>query len=327
MYLDFDGRVIEDTAWNTLGTPFTVPPYSHDSDPAFDNVDKIWAKQIWAQVAEDYRPFNINVTTIEPEGDAIVVAIGGQCTPACPEYGAWITHDYDTPVIVAGNNWGGYPRYVGGYVSYATARMFGLHKDGTVAHDGFPATEYYGGHGGANGWGSIAGRSIQQPVTQWSKGEYPHANNFEDDIAILTSILGARPDQQGIIETQDDTDVYTFHSSGGMVTIDVDGAYAGNLNIGWELRRANGALYALESPVNSLDATASVWLSPGNYELHISGVAQPAVYDVASDQFHAGNSDYGSLGAYTVNITGSVSSTIASALEATHTTKKARLIS
>lgn len=34
-------------------------------------------------------------------------------------------------------------------------------------------------------------------VSQWSKGEYPNANNQEDDIAEITAHLGVRPGDVG----------------------------------------------------------------------------------------------------------------------------------
>src|SRR5262245_42335430 len=64
LYLDFDGH--HEFLW---GTHFNVdtPAYDTDGDPSsFSAAEQSAIQSIWQQVAEDYAPFNLNVTTVDP---------------------------------------------------------------------------------------------------------------------------------------------------------------------------------------------------------------------------------------------------------------------
>lgn len=85
-YLAFAGDQIEDTnpilanRIDGASGPVTIAPYDTDGSPGYSpqEVDEI--TEIWARVAEDFRPFNVNVTTIRPgrlgDGIAAQVTIG-----------------------------------------------------------------------------------------------------------------------------------------------------------------------------------------------------------------------------------------------------------
>ncbi|MBD0377756.1 MAG: hypothetical protein ICV51_19275, partial [Flavisolibacter sp.] len=53
LFLDFDGHLMEGTSWNSFG-PISCGPSNL-------NADQI--TEVFNRVAEDYRPFNINITT------------------------------------------------------------------------------------------------------------------------------------------------------------------------------------------------------------------------------------------------------------------------
>ena len=53
VYLDFDGHYLEGTSWNYKG-PLTLGP---------GNMTTSQITEIFNRIAEDYRPFNINITT------------------------------------------------------------------------------------------------------------------------------------------------------------------------------------------------------------------------------------------------------------------------
>jgi hypothetical protein len=53
IYLDFDGQVVSGTAWNSGNTINAAPS-------TISNANKI---AVWKRVSEDYRPFDVNVTT------------------------------------------------------------------------------------------------------------------------------------------------------------------------------------------------------------------------------------------------------------------------
>ena len=70
LYLDFDGHTFADTAWGSgefVGLPFD--PSENDSPAtvaSFTQDELTRIHEIWHRIAEDYAPFNIDVTTEEP---------------------------------------------------------------------------------------------------------------------------------------------------------------------------------------------------------------------------------------------------------------------
>jgi len=67
IYLDFDGYSMSGTAWNqsfTNGQPLQLAPYDLDGDSTtFSSDEKSTIQMAWQRVAEDYAPFDIDVTT------------------------------------------------------------------------------------------------------------------------------------------------------------------------------------------------------------------------------------------------------------------------
>src|SRR5205823_143563 len=64
LYLDFVGADIP--TWGGYH-PGTVPALDQDGDvTTFDDAELTTIRGAWAAVAEDYSPFNLNVTTVDP---------------------------------------------------------------------------------------------------------------------------------------------------------------------------------------------------------------------------------------------------------------------
>ena len=62
-YLDFNGGAVTNTYW----TDFSAKPYSLDADPdSFNEQEQSEIVNIWARVAEDYAPFDVDITTERP---------------------------------------------------------------------------------------------------------------------------------------------------------------------------------------------------------------------------------------------------------------------
>jgi hypothetical protein len=87
LFLDFDGHF--EATWGAYSN-ITTPVYDTDGDAStFSAAELAKIHEVWATVAEDYAPFNIDVTTVEPgvlapgmpsaaaNGIALRVAIGG----------------------------------------------------------------------------------------------------------------------------------------------------------------------------------------------------------------------------------------------------------
>ena len=229
IYLDFDGHTTTGTMWNsayTGGDPIITPPYSFEGDSSFSEDELSRIQYIWQRVAEDYLPFNVDVTTEDPGSAALIksstsdteygvrVCIGGSSSDWYGANAGGVAYMYsfkwstDTPAFVfpamLGN---GSEKYTAEAISHETGHTLGLSHDGTG--DGKGDNAYYWGHGsGATGWAAIMGVGYYKSLTQFSKGEYPDANNQQDDLAVLagaTGGFGHRSDDHGSSFAEADT--------------------------------------------------------------------------------------------------------------------------
>lgn len=211
VFLDFDGHVIDGTAWNGTTGTLVAKAYDLDGDPTSWSADELNAiAEIWHRVAEDLAPFDVDVTTEDPgvfdsyTGHLLITEdtdVTGKDMPARGAGGvAYVnvfgsnSYGYYSPAFVYFDNLGaGWPPYVAEAAAHEMGHNFGLSHDGKT--DG---TAYYTGHGsGYTSWAPIMGVGYYQQVTQWSKGEYAGANNLQDDIAILDAKLRYRADDHG----------------------------------------------------------------------------------------------------------------------------------
>ena len=333
IYLDFNGHVVTNSAWNS-GT-LTAQSYDTDGNPAaFSNTELNNVKAIWQRVAEDYAPFDVDITTEEPALSALQRTSSGDiqygtravitrsmpqlCNQSCGgvayvnvfSYYSSTTPERYQPAWVFFDKLGnGYPKYVAEAVSHEVGHNLNLN------HDGNATTGYYAGHGsGATGWAPIMGVGYYKPVTQWSKGEYPGANNLQDDIAVIHAAGAAlRPDdfsntitsasplggsanavnQTGIVERSSDVDVFNFSTGGGSAQFTVTpDSLAPNLDVLLKVLDAQGKVIAEANPVDSLSASVSLSLDPGQYFLQVEGVGK--------GDLSTGYSDYGSIGQYQI---------------------------
>jgi len=103
--------------------------------------------------------------------------------------------------------------------------------------------------------------------------------------------------QAGVIERSTDQDWFSFTTTGGLVTLNVNGAPRGpNLDIAASIYDSTGTLVLTSNPVDDITASISTTLPAGTYSVMIDGVGARTLSD--------GYSDYGSLGQYI--ITGSI---------------------
>ncbi|MFC1604999.1 CARDB domain-containing protein [Planctomycetota bacterium] len=332
IYLDFDGHVTTGTLWNSVwGIPSIVTPaYSLDGSAAFSDTELERIQRIWERVVEDYLPFDVDVTTEDPGTAALInsggadtqwgvrVCIGGDWSDwygssaggvAYPGSFNWNT---DTPTFVFEDALGnGNEKYTAEAISHEAGHTVGL------GHDGNGGT-YYGGYGtGPTGWAPIMGVAYYKELSQWSQGEYPGANNSEDDLNIITTTngFGYRSDDhgstlgtasslgmtdgsvsdEGIIERRTDLDYFVFTTGAGVINLDIDPQYSSpNLDILATLYNSAGTPIATSNPTGLLDANFNLYLTAGTYYISIDGVGKAAV---GTDY---GYSDYGSLGYYSI---------------------------
>lgn len=310
IYIDFDGEVVSGTRWVNGGT-INAEESGHTEEEI---------RSIWEEVAEDMRPFDINVTTDRdvfddaPQNRKMHVIV----TPtvdAAPSAGgvAYLNSFYDgsvDPCWCFNLGLGA----AGMTISHEVGHTFGLR------HDGYGSEEYHSGNGT---WGPIMGAPFGLSVVAWSIGDYTKSTNTEDDLAMISSLstngFGYREDDYGdsnadgytlgedaagdsvnvtgVISTTEDVDVFSFQTSGGATTLSALNTTAFiNMNIQATLYDDAGNI-VLQSEEPGYDATITGTLDPGTYHFHVEGVA-----DGSPDA--SGFNDYGSLGEY--GLTGDV---------------------
>lgn len=324
LYIDFDGEVVTNPAWND-GETIDAQPSSFAEDEAAMTI-------IWQRVAEDYKPFDLNVTTNREVYDSAAPERRQMCIMTTTQF-----FIFDLAGIATLNSFGqeipcwgfddfnlGDDAYHGETISHEVGHTMGL------LHQSDAVQEYYPGHGtGLTSWAPIMGdfsQDVFQPevndeLTTWSNSEFTGATRGQDDLNILTTQngFGYRRDDKGnsedtatpliviagevadlgLIERNTDEDWFRFATSGGPVTIDAKGLdvnssaaeqRGSNLPIGLELFNSDGELLQASDPPNDINAAISADLPIGNYYVKVQGVGKGNPSD--------GVSKYGSLGQY-----------------------------
>ncbi|MEE4313602.1 MAG: hypothetical protein V2J11_03855, partial [Desulfofustis sp.] len=336
IYLDFDGHTTTGTYWNSQingGDDIVSAPYdiNDGSGASFSTAELDRIQYIWQRVAEDYSIYQIDVTTEDPGPDGLkksnssdqtygvrvvispsnwYLAATGRNAGGVAYLGSfdWGT---DTPVFVISSNLGnGHEKYVAEAASHETGHALGLRHDGDIYGATNQEKEYYRGHGD---WAPIMGSSYYAPVTQFSRGEYYGANNYEDDLAVMqnygadyrlddhgnslqtaTAMGGPNVFAGGVIERQTDIDVFSFQTGAGTISISADPApREPNLDIALQLLNASGQLVVADNPGTALSAGIDRYVPAGTYYLVVDGVG--------TGNPSTGYSDYGSVGQYTLS--------------------------
>ena len=237
IFLDFDGHTVFGTMWNVNGT-FTVNS-SGLSDASIT--------EVFNRVAEDYRPFNINVTTSEskynsaPSNKRIRVAI----TTSHEWYGsgaggvAYLNSfkwGDNTPCFVFSALHGYNTKNIAEAASHEAGHTLGLRHQSHFDASCSKISDYHWGVGtGEIGWAPIMGAGYNQNMTLWNSG--PNSlgcNSIQNDLTIITNAtngFGFRTDDHtdeystatnstfdasgqftisGVIEKNDDKDLFKF---------------------------------------------------------------------------------------------------------------------
>ena len=182
VFLNFQGGNVSGTAWSS--NALQALPYDTDGNPGvFSDAERRVIADIWHRVAEDYAPFDIDVTTERPavfgptvghvmitkDTDAYGLAMPSQGYGGVAYVNVWGGSSYATtysPAFVYFNNLGTTSAH---NIAEAASHEFG-HNLG-LSHDGTATTGYYSGLGTGNvSWGPIMGVGYYTQVTQWSKG-------------------------------------------------------------------------------------------------------------------------------------------------------------
>jgi hypothetical protein len=203
IFLDFNGHEIANSPWENGGPLKLAPFYSTMNATTRQEIQRIWRR-----VAEDFAPFNVNVTTEDPGTEALrkfgtgderwgirvaftsnknlitgkaIKNAGGGGTAYYNSFN-WSTDD----VALVFNR----GEYTGANTaSHEIGHALGLTHDGSAT-----GGEYYAGHGTGNtSWCTLMGApwlGNDELLTKWSKGEYAGSNNSQDDLAVIVGFNG-----------------------------------------------------------------------------------------------------------------------------------------
>jgi hypothetical protein len=222
LFLDFDGHYVDATAWNITG-PFACAP---------SGLSNTQITEVYNRVAEDYRPFKINVTTDSAKFLAapadkrmrLIITVshswygngaGGVAMPSSFTWGD------DTPAFVFSQLLSFNVKYIAEAAAHEAGHTLGLqhqsiHNAGCTPNaDGttLVSTYNYGSgptlaEGSEIGWAPIMGVGYYRNMSVWHTGTTPwDCSNPQDDLSIITSTLSPSNPAEGY-RTDDHTTVF-----------------------------------------------------------------------------------------------------------------------
>jgi hypothetical protein len=216
--LDFNGHAVSGTMWNTNGS------FNCNSSGLSDAS----IIQIFNRVAEDYRPFNINITTNETKYNSapynkrmrVVITTSNEWYGSGAGGVAYInsfTWGDNTPCFVFSALLGYSVKNVAEAASHEAGHTLGLRHQSSYDANCVKISDYNWGYGiGEIGWAPIMGAGYNQNMTLWHNG--PNSLGcgvIQDDLSVITKAANGFG-----YRTDDHTDAYptatslTFNSSG-----------------------------------------------------------------------------------------------------------------
>ena len=343
IFLDFDGGTASGTAWHaTYPTmPTTQPAWDTGGNAAvFDDAERTAIQTVWKAVAEDYAPFDVDVTTADPgpaginRAGALDTTYGSHVliTPSVAAHdamcggcggvayigvfdkvtsGAGDGYGYNQPAWVFPHKLGNSPKNIAEAASHEVGHNVGL------SHDANATQGYDSGHGA---WAPIMGVGYDRPISQWSKGDYAGATNQEDDVAIIRSVVGSRLDEAptailaapsvptgtAYVDSRTDVDTYLLGTCSGAVSVAASPlASQANLDLRLTILDDLGQVVATDDPASAQTSTSTAsGMGASLTRTLASGTYYASVDGVGNGPWSTGYDDYGSLGAYALAATG-----------------------
>jgi hypothetical protein len=320
IFLDFDGQTVSGTSWNGVG-----PLYCQGAGLSAAQVTEVYNR-----VAEDYRPFNINITTDSSKYVAAPLAMRMRVivTVSSDWFGiaggvsfvSSFTWGDDTPCFVFSALLNYNTKNISEAVAHEAGHTLGLFHQAVYNDSCIKTSEYNFGQGfGEIGWAPIMGVGYYQNLTLWYNGPNPYGcTNYQSDLDILTSgvngfsyrnddhgsaftgatntvFVGNGFQMNGVVERSTDKDFFKF-------TLTIPGKFqlnAAPFSVG--TANAGSDLDIQVSLYNSSQTLLKV-VNPGNLlNSGIDSLLSPGTYYLKVEG--TGNiyaSNYASLGSYSL---------------------------
>ena len=322
IFLDFDGQHVQASSWNGGNSLDCAPSGLSDAQII----------QIFNRVSEDYRPFNINITTDSTKFLAapltkririIVTPTSGWYTGVGGvSYTGSFTWGDDTPGFVFCDRLGpNNTKMVAECCTHESGHTVGLSHQAKYNGSCTLLATYNDGIGtGETAWAPVMGNSYYKNFSGWNNGPTPSGCTADqDNLSIITSLNGFsyRPDDHsndpnvnptavalsneafsddGIITTNTDKDVFKFNlSETGAFHLDAKPFSVGPNNDGADLDVKVELLNSSLQVIHVYDPVTIL-------NVAVDTTLDEGIYYVVVEG--AGNnntSNYGSLGSYTVS--------------------------
>lgn len=189
IFLDFDGHTVAGTSWNYAGPIYCAP----------SGLNNTQITEAFNRVAEDYRPFGVNVTTdstkylAAPAYSRMRVII----TVTSEWYGSAggvafvysFTWGDDTPCFVFSALLAYNAKYVSEAASHEAGHTLGLFHQSSYNASCVKTSDYNTGQGsGEIGWAPIMGTGYYKNFTLWNNGPNSYGcNNLQSDLSVITT--------------------------------------------------------------------------------------------------------------------------------------------
>lgn len=284
--------------------------------------------EIFNRVAEDFRPFHINITTdsskflaapLNKRARIIITPTSGWTSGVGGiSYVGSFTWGDDTPGFVFSDRLGpNNPKFIAECCSHESGHTVGLsHQSSYDTHCNLMQTYSQGMGSGQVGWAPLMGNSYYKNMTGWNDGPTPYGcANMQDNLTIITAMNGFtyRTDDfaearntstyslgsgsfnlDGIITTSADQDAFKYIVA-QTVNFHLDavpfnvGANNTGANLDIKISLYNGSsLITTYDPAASMSITIDTVLNAGTYYLVVDGTG------------NSNTSNYGSLGSYSL---------------------------
>lgn len=318
IFLDFDGHTVQSAGWRG-GITFECTP---------SGMTPAQITEIFNRVSEDYRPFDVNITTDSTE--FLSAPVNRRMRIVVTTTSAWyagvggvayigsFTWGDDTPGFVFPDRLSFNSKFVAECCTHESGHTVGLsHQSAYDANCVLTQTYASGAGTGETSWAPVMGNSYNKNMTGWNDGPTPYGcTSTQDNLTTITSVngFGYRNDdynetmanntyslgtsnftEQGLISTTDDMDAFEYTMTQNAAfhfearPFGLDASNSGaNLDMMVKLFDASRTLIRTYDPLDRMNVVFDTTLSAGKYYILISGTGNSNV------------SEYGSLGSYTL---------------------------